>query len=215
MNTSAEDLQATITHRPEIQDGRPTLEGTGVTARRIAQWRALGFAPAAIAKVLGHVAEAQVEAALAYAETHRAEIEDDLAQEAEARAQLPPCPLPTVAPAEPLRFYIDEDSLWHPLWLALHAHHAEVLTALAVNLIAVPIAEHLTYATVQERLLLTFNARDYLDLHHLLAERGLTHAGVVVLRPQAASVEDVAHQLLELARTHTPAQLFNTVWRLS
>lgn len=212
--TTSESSRISIIQRPDLQEGRPVLAEMGVAVRRVAQWRALGFSPQAIANLMGHITLAHIDAALTFYETHRAEIDADLAQDEAARTTLPLCPPGSTAPAEPLRLYIDEDSLWHPLWLALHAHHADVLTALAVNLMAMSSAEHLSYATIQNRLLLTFNASEYWDLHTFMRQRDLEHAGIVVLRPQAASVEDVAHRLLELSATHSAAQLNNGVWRL-
>ncbi len=82
---TAMDIGRFIASSPEIRGGRPCVEGTGVSVRRIVGWYKLGLAPEEIADRIGHLSLAQVYAALAYYFANRDDIEADIAaDEAEA-----------------------------------------------------------------------------------------------------------------------------------
>jgi uncharacterized protein (DUF433 family) len=75
-----------ITQSPEIRGGRPRIAGTGVTVRRIVQWYKLGLSAEEIAERIGHLALAQVYAALTYYHLNKDAIEADLeSEESEVR----------------------------------------------------------------------------------------------------------------------------------
>lgn len=82
------DIGTLIVRTPEVRGGRPRIAGTGVTVRRIVSWYKLGLSPEEIAIQIPHLTLAQVYAALAYYHANRDEIEQDLAQEDAAAAQL-------------------------------------------------------------------------------------------------------------------------------
>ena len=82
---AAIDIGTLITRSPEIREGRPRIDGTGVTVHRIALWYKLGYNPEEIVSQIPHLTIAQVFAALTYYHANRDEIEADLAaDEAEA-----------------------------------------------------------------------------------------------------------------------------------
>jgi uncharacterized protein (DUF433 family) len=85
---AATDIGTLISRSPDIRGGWPHISGTGVTVRRIAVLLKQGFAPQAIAERIGHLALAQVHAALSYYYANRTEIEADLAQEEVAYERL-------------------------------------------------------------------------------------------------------------------------------
>lgn len=79
--TEPVDIGQMITRTPGIKGGRPCIAGTGVTVKRIAGWHQMGMAPEEIAAQYGHLALAQIHAALAYYYANRETIEADLANE--------------------------------------------------------------------------------------------------------------------------------------
>jgi uncharacterized protein (DUF433 family) len=64
--TSAVEIGTLIDRDPAIRAGRPKIAGTGVTVMRVAAWYKMGLSPEEIATQYGHLAPAQVHAALAY-----------------------------------------------------------------------------------------------------------------------------------------------------
>jgi uncharacterized protein (DUF433 family) len=76
------EIGSMISRRPDIRGGRPCIAGTGVSVRRIAQWRNMGLIPEEIARKFGHLSLPQVHAALAYYHANQAEIDADLEAEA-------------------------------------------------------------------------------------------------------------------------------------
>lgn len=86
--SSAIDIGSLIIRSPDVRGGRPRVAGTGVTVRRIVSWHKLGLSPEEIASEIGHLALAQVYAALTYYHLNREEIEADLSTEAAEAAAL-------------------------------------------------------------------------------------------------------------------------------
>jgi uncharacterized protein (DUF433 family) len=78
----AVDISSFVTRVQGVKGGRPCINGTGVTVKRIAGWHRLGMSPEDIATQYGHLTLAQVHAALAYYYANREEIDADLEEEA-------------------------------------------------------------------------------------------------------------------------------------
>lgn len=76
------EIGSLISRRPDIRGGRPSIAGTGVSVRRIAQWHNMGLIPEEIVRKFGHLSLAQVYAALAYYHANQPEIDADLEAEA-------------------------------------------------------------------------------------------------------------------------------------
>lgn len=83
--TASTDIGSLITRSPDIRGGRPRVDRTGVSVRRIVVWYKLGLSAEEIADRIGHLTLAQVYAALAYYHLNREEIETGLLEE-EAQA---------------------------------------------------------------------------------------------------------------------------------
>ena len=60
------DIGAFISTSPKIRNGRPLINGTGVTVQRVVGWYKLGRTPEEIVETFGHLTLAQVYAALSY-----------------------------------------------------------------------------------------------------------------------------------------------------
>ena len=82
------DIGTLIIHSPDIREGRPRSEGTGVTVHRVVGWYKLGLSPEEIAARIGHLTLAQVYAALTYYHANREVIEADLAKDEEEADRL-------------------------------------------------------------------------------------------------------------------------------
>ncbi len=82
MTTTSVDIGELIVQTPDIRGGRPRIAGTGVTVQRIAGWYKLGLTPEEIVRQIGHLALAQVYAALTYYHANRDEIEAAIRAEA-------------------------------------------------------------------------------------------------------------------------------------
>jgi len=75
------DIGTLITRDPKIRGGQPIIAGTGVTVRRIVRWYRMGEDPEQIADHYGHVALAQVHAALAYYHANQRQVDAGIAAE--------------------------------------------------------------------------------------------------------------------------------------
>jgi len=80
MATVAVDIGTLITQTPGLHGGAPHIAHKGVTVRRIVSWYQRGLIPEEIADRIGHLALAEVYAALAYYHVNRAEIDTDMAK---------------------------------------------------------------------------------------------------------------------------------------
>jgi uncharacterized protein (DUF433 family) len=80
------NIGSLISTSPKIGEGRPFIEGTGVTVQRIVGWYKLGRSPEEIVETFGHLTLAQVYAALSYYHANRELIDAQIvADEEEAR----------------------------------------------------------------------------------------------------------------------------------
>lgn len=101
--------------------------------------------------------------------------------------------------AEPVRFYLDEDTISRALMNALRARNVDILSAHEAGKISVPDGQHLEYATSLNRVIFTFNTRDFALLHKQWAIAERHHAGIVV--SDQGQVGQLARRLLKLADT--------------
>ena len=82
--------------------------------------------------------------------------------------------------ADPIRLYLDEDTISRALMSALSARNVDILSAHVVGLVTVPDEEHLRFATSAGRTLFTFNTRDFARIHTEWLSSGRHHAGIIV-----------------------------------
>ena len=83
------------------------------------------------------------------------------------------------------RLYIDEDSGDRDLVQALRARGVDVITAQEAGMIERTDAEHLQFATEQNRVLYSFNRGDFLRLHSLYLAEGRDPRGHLARAPTA------------------------------
>lgn len=102
-----------------------------------------------------------------------------------------------------LRLYLDEDSMSHSLVRALRARGVDVVTALEVGMIGRDDADHLQFATSQNRVLCSFNVGDFYRLHQEWLEAGRGHAGIILVSQQRYTIGELLRRLLKLATSQS------------
>ena len=113
------------------------------------------------------------------------------------------------------RLCIDEDSGDRDLVQVLRARGVDVMTAQEVGMIERTDAEHLQFATEQNRVLYSFNRGDFLSLHSLCLAEGRTYAGIMLARQQHYSVGERMRRVLKVMALKSSAEMCNSVEFLS
>jgi len=118
--------------------------------------------------------------------------------------------------SDPIRFYLDEDTISRALMNALSARNVDILSAHVAGLISVPDAQHLEYATSLNRVVFSFNTRDFARLHSEWLQQGRHHAGIVV--SEQTQVGQLVRRLLKLSDALSAAVMedrleFLTNWK--
>jgi Domain of unknown function (DUF5615) len=94
---------------------------------------------------------------------------------------------------------------------ALRARGVDATTALAAGMIGRSDADHLDYATAQERTLYTFNVKHFYRLHASYTAQGKHHAGIILARQQRYSVGEQMRRLLRLIATKSAEEIRDSV----
>src|SRR5512138_274675 len=81
---------------------------------------------------------------------------------------------------EPIKLYLDEDTISRALVSALRSRNVDLLTAKEADLIRASDRDHLAYATSLGRTVFTFNTRDFASLHQEYLSGNRHHAGIIV-----------------------------------
>ena len=82
--------------------------------------------------------------------------------------------------AEPIKLYLDEDTISRALIRALRARGVDILTAQEASLIGASDEAQLAFAAEQGRTIFSFNTRDFAVLHRQYLSQRQVHAGIVV-----------------------------------
>ncbi len=106
---------------------------------------------------------------------------------------------------EPIKLYLDEDTINRRLIKALRSRGVDVLTAKEAELIQVADQEHLNYATSLNRTVLTFNTRDFVKLHIEYLSTSQHHAGIIV--SDQAQIGVILRRLLKLLNTRSATDM--------
>ena len=97
-----------------------------------------------------------------------------------------------------MKFYFDEDSAQHRLIAALRSHAIDVTTSLDSGMNARDDESQLTLASVQGRVVVSVNARDFASLHREWLERGRFHFGILIVPRQRYSTGEIVRRILRL-----------------
>lgn len=113
------------------------------------------------------------------------------------------------------QLYLDEDAMRAALVTALRNSGINVVTAAEANRLGDADEQHLRWATEQQRVLYSFNVKDFSRLHNaLLAQEG-SHAGIIVVPRQNYSIGAQLQGVLRLMAEKSAADLQNQLVYLS
>ena len=108
-----------------------------------------------------------------------------------------------------IRLYLDEDTMSRALLRALRSRSVDVLTAQEAGMIQSTDAQHLAYATSLDRVVFTFNVRDFARLHNEHMAAGQHHTGIIVSDQLQTGI--VVRRLLRLIAMRTAAALCDSL----
>lgn len=114
-----------------------------------------------------------------------------------------------------IKLYLDEDAQDKALLESLRLHSVDVIGAWEAGMRQQPDEAHLTFATVQGRVLYGFNVRDFYRLHTEILTQGQTHAGIVLAKQQHYSIGEQLRRLLRLVARKSAEDLQNQIEFLS
>ena len=109
-----------------------------------------------------------------------------------------------------IRFYLDEDATSKSLLEALRNRGADVWSAAEANMLARSDEQQLVWALENQRIIYSFNVRDFYRIHSEWLSSGKSHAGIV-LGKQENSVGNQMRGLLRLASTKSAEEMINNV----
>ncbi len=111
--------------------------------------------------------------------------------------------------------YIDEDSMDEDFVEALRSRNVDVLTGADVGMLHRTDEEQLTWATENNRVIFSFNTRDFYRLHTLLLEQGLSHAGMILAPQQRYGIGELLRGVLRSINTKSAEEMVGQVEFLS
>ncbi len=117
--------------------------------------------------------------------------------------------------SQKILLYIDEDSMDEDFVQALRSRHVDVLTVADVGMLHQSDEEQLDWARANDRVIFSFNARDFYRLHTTLLAQGLSHAGMILAPQQLYGIGDLMRGVLRLIHTKSPAAMQGQVEFLS
>ena len=114
---------------------------------------------------------------------------------------------------EPIKLYLDEDTISRRLIKALSSRGVDVVTARDAGLIGASDREHLEFAAAAGRTIFTFNTRDFARLHVVYASADQHHGGVIV--SDQIHVGVILRRLLKLFDARSSQDMESTLEYLS
>lgn len=98
---------------------------------------------------------------------------------------------------------------------ALRAHEVDVMTVAEARMLGQTDEAQLLWAASQQRVLYSFNGRDFGALHRRWISSGQQHYGIVLAPQQRYSIGDQLRRLLRLLHTRTADDMRNRLEYLS
>jgi len=111
--------------------------------------------------------------------------------------------------------YLDEDAMDDDLVQALRFRGVDVLTATEAGMLHRNDDEQLYWATVNRRVLYSFNVKDFYQLHTRLLEQASVHAGIILAPQQRYSVGEQMRGIIKLISTKSAEDIQSQVEFLS
>jgi flagellar motility protein MotE (MotC chaperone) len=113
--------------------------------------------------------------------------------------------------AAQIRLYLDEDSSSIVLARMLRQAGYDVLSALEAGNLEWSDEEQLEFAIAKGRVLYTANQADFARIHHVFADEGRRHFGIIIRSWQRMPPALQAAALLELIRTQNADEMMNAL----
>ncbi len=111
--------------------------------------------------------------------------------------------------------YFDEDSTdWRRI-NTLRTKGIDVISTLEANMVGRADEEQLDFATANNRVLCSFNIRDFYRIHSEFINRGKDHAGIILVRQQQFSVGEYVRRIQILLEQRSSAEMKNQIEFLS
>jgi Domain of unknown function (DUF5615) len=109
-----------------------------------------------------------------------------------------------------IRLYLDEDSRSKKLLQALQSRGVDVITVAETGMLSRSDEEQLSWAFTNQRVIYSFNSRDFYRIHTNWLERGDSHAGII-LGQQNFSVGAQMRRLLRLISAKSAEEMQNQI----
>ena len=114
-----------------------------------------------------------------------------------------------------IRLYMDEDTMYRPVITGLRARGIDVASVSEAENEGLEDAEQLEFAKVQERVICTSNAGDFLRLHTEYLREGKRHAGIIIVTQQRYGIGEQVRRLLRLIAAKSAEDMQNNIEFLS
>lgn len=114
-----------------------------------------------------------------------------------------------------IRLYFDEDAMDADLIHALRIRGVDVTSALEQKMIRRSDAEHLEFATLQRRVLYSFNVGDFQNLHSEYLIQGKHHSGIILGQQQRYSLGEQMRRLLNIIARISAEEMEDSIVFLS
>lgn len=111
--------------------------------------------------------------------------------------------------------YLDEDSIREGFIQALRSRNINVLTPADVGMLNKTDEEQLAWATEHNRVIFSFNIRDFYRLHTMLMEQNGSHGGIVLAPQQQYGIGDLLRGMLQLINTRSAKEMVGQLEFLS
>ena len=111
--------------------------------------------------------------------------------------------------------YFDEDTSSARLIQALRTRNVDIVTVLEASLDAHSDEEQLLWAWQAGRVIYTFNAKHFCELHHKFLVADRDHAGIIVGSQQRFSIGEQLRRLLRIINAKSLTEMRNRIEFLS
>ena len=108
-----------------------------------------------------------------------------------------------------IRLYLDEDAMRLALAEALRNTGVDVVTTADANNLSLPDEEQLIWAKEQNRVIYSFNVRDFSRLHAKFIEQNMVHGGIIMVTRQSYSIGEQLRGILRLINAKSAEEMIN------
>ncbi|NER51023.1 MAG: hypothetical protein F6J92_31020 [Symploca sp. SIO1A3] len=109
-----------------------------------------------------------------------------------------------------IRLYLDEDAMDSDLVEALRLRNVDVITPADVGMLSRSDEEQLQWALENNRVIYSFNVRDFYQLHTTWLEQGKLHAGII-LGQQSYSIGEQMRRIIRIIIAKSAEDIINQV----